>query len=304
MLCLVISISSLVVFPRLLSLGFHWLGDETLWLVRSHNFIQSKQDGDLKEIPSHPGVTTMWLGGTSLWLRYKGNLAGATNLATKPFFSPDTLAATRMAVALTITIAILSAWYLLFRLLGWWTSAFAIVFVSVDPFYLALSRILHTDALAASFALLAVLSLLVYVEQSQRYAYVILSGICFGLACLSKITALVLVLYLPLLLGFYKIFNAKRYENKPNISIFHLCLTWLGAAFLTSICLWPSLPAETRYGSRCNGCRILWRDGTASLPTSLYFLFSDLFSFCLESPTGAVSIFKFRLGKGFGNPST
>ncbi|MGH9906141.1 MAG: glycosyltransferase family 39 protein [Pyrinomonadaceae bacterium] len=243
MLCLVISISSLVVFPRLLSLEFHWLGDETLWLVRSHNFIQSLQDGNLKEIPvlSHPGVTTMWLGGTSLWLRHKGNFAAAINLETKSLLSPNTLAATRTGVALTITVAILSAWYLLFRLLGWWTSAFAILFISIDPFYLALSRILHTDALAASFTLLAVLSLLVYLEQSQRSSYVIFSGICFGLACLSKITALVLVLYLPLLLGFYKIFNVKRHGNKPNFSILHLCLAWLGAAFLTSICLWPSL---------------------------------------------------------------
>ena len=236
------SVGFLLVFPRIHSLESHWLSDEALWLRRSHHFFKSLQNGDLDQTITspHPGVTTMWLGGISLWLRYKGGLAAAVNLTTKPLLSPETLAATRMAVVLTTIVTILIAWYLLLKLLGWWRSSLAILFISVDPFYLALSRMMHTDALAASFTLLAVLSLLVYLERPQRSAYVIFSGICFGLGCLSKVTTFILVPYLLLLLGFYRILRAKE-KRKLGFSILYLCSTWLGTAFLTTICLWPGL---------------------------------------------------------------
>lgn len=241
-LCLVVSIGFLLVFPRIFSLESHWLSDEELWLRRSLYFFHSLQNGDFDRtiVSPHPGVTTMWLGGISLWLRYKSGLIGSINLTSKPLLSGETLAATRMAVVLTIIVTILIACYLLFKLLGWWIGFLAILFISIDPFYLALSRMMHTDALATSFTLLAVLSLLVYLERSQRSVYVIFSGICFSLGCLSKVTTFVLVFYLPLLLGLYSIFNTKD-KRKLGFSIPYLCSTWLGTAFLTAICLWPGL---------------------------------------------------------------
>ncbi len=242
-LCFVVGISFLIVFPRILSLESAWAPDETTWLLNSRQFIQSLQNGNLGGtiIFAHPGVTTMWLGGISLWIRYKGGLAVAENLRTKPLISPETLAVTRMGVALTTSVAILVAWYFLIRLFGWWKAGLAIIFISVDYFYLSLSRMLHTDALESSFILLSVLSFFAYLELSQRSPYIIFSGVCFGLACLSKSTALILALYPPLVTGFYRIFNGRSEENKLNFSIVPLYFTWLSAAFLTFIGLWPGL---------------------------------------------------------------
>ena len=242
-LCIVIGIAAIVVFPRILSLQSHCLADEELWMERSYVFIQSLINWKLDETVTapHPGVTTMWLGGICLWLRYKDGLSTATNLATKPFFSAETLAAARSGVVVMTIVAIFIAWYLLLKLFGPWKSYIATLLVAVDPFYLALSRMLHTDALATSFTLLSVLSILVYFERSKGSRYVIFSGICFGLACLSKVTTCVLALYLPLLLVIYRLFDTSQDKFTRNISIVSLYLTWLGTGFLTVICLWPLL---------------------------------------------------------------
>ena len=241
-LCLTIGVIVLTVYPRISSLELHWAPDERLWLTRSHQFIQSIKNGDLKKTVTapHPGVTTMWLGGLALSLKYKSALTASPNLISNPLYSTETLAVTRTGVVLTTIVAILIAWYLLFKLLGWWTSFLAILFIAVNPFYLSLSRILHTDALAASFTLLTVLFLLVCLERPLRLKYIIFSGICLGLACLSKVTAFALVLYLPILLAFYNV-NEKRDKNELNCSMPYLYSAWLGTAFLTAVCLWPGL---------------------------------------------------------------
>lgn len=236
--CLGIGIVFSVVYLRISLLEYAWASDEIRWLFRSRQFILSLQGGSLSETISspHPGVTTMWLGGMSLWLKFKGALS-APNLASSIFVSPETLAIGRFGIAVITIGTVLIAWYLLHKLLGWWRSCLAIIFISFDPFYLWLSRMLHTDALAASFTLLSVLSFFVYLEGSRRSTYVIFSGIAFGLASLSKITAFSLVLYLPLLLGFYKIYA----EYRRSFSSFHLWASWLGTACLTFFALWPGL---------------------------------------------------------------
>jgi len=111
-LCLVVGMVFFIVCPRMLSLESEWASDEIDWLFNSKQFIQSLRNGDLKGtiIFAHPGVTTMWLGGISLWLKYKDGLSVAENLRTKPLISPETLAVTRMGVALTTSVAILVAW--------------------------------------------------------------------------------------------------------------------------------------------------------------------------------------------------
>ncbi len=227
-------------FPRVLSLDAHWSSDETLWMNRSRNFMLSLQNGEFSETLQsfHPGVTTMWLGGISLWAKYKHALSVAPSLRSYPFLSPSNLARTRLIIAITTSCVILIAFFLIQKLLGTKIAAIAGIFIAVDPIYLAQSRRLHTDALAADFLLLAILALLIYVENASRHRYLTFSGICFGLACLSKSNALILVFWFPLLFAL----SSRQTTFTAGLGrALYAFLAWLCTAGLTFFAFWPVL---------------------------------------------------------------
>jgi len=237
---ILVGIGFLSFLPRVLSLDVAWSSDETVWMNRSRNFMLSVLDGDFSDTLQsyHPGVTTMWLGGISLWAKYKHALSVAPSLRSSPFLSPSNLARTRLTIAITTGCVVLIAFFLLQKLLGTKIATIAGVFLAVDPIYLAQSRRLHTDALAANFLLLAILTLLIFLKTPNRLRYLLFSGVCFGLACLSKSNALVLAFWVPLLLTLSIRQVAFTLWFSRAIYTF---LAWLGTACVTFIGLWPAL---------------------------------------------------------------
>ena len=237
---ILITIGVFSFLPRVLSLNAAWSSDETVWLFRSQNFMVSTLDGDFSSIPQahHPGVTTMWLGGLSLWQKYKHALPNAHLLSRSPFLAPSNLARTRLTVAVTTAITILIAFFFLQKLLGKQVATIASIFLAVDPILLTQSRRLHTDTLAADFLLLAILALLVFMGSVPRRRYLIFSGVCFGLACLSKSYALILALWIPLVLTLSIRQTSFRIWLERTI---YTVFVWLGAVCLTFFALWPIL---------------------------------------------------------------
>ncbi|NIO70894.1 MAG: hypothetical protein GTN71_18130, partial [Anaerolineae bacterium] len=70
--------------------------------------------------------------------------------------------------------------------------------------YLALSRVIHHDALSTTFMALSLLSFMVYLRGHRPFLYLALSGLTAGLAFLSKSPSLFLVPFTALLsLGAY-----------------------------------------------------------------------------------------------------
>ena len=177
-----ITISVLDFLPRVTSLDAVWSSDETYWFFNSRDFMLSTLGADFYSTAEsyHPGVTTMWLGGISLWTKYKGALAAAPVLRSQPFLSPSNLARARLTIALITACSIVTAFLLLKKLFGLRIAAFAGIFLAVDPLLLIQSRRLHTDALATAFLLLAILALLIVVEKLGRCRYLVISGVCFG----------------------------------------------------------------------------------------------------------------------------
>ncbi len=237
---ILITIGLLSFLPRVLSLNVAWSSDETIWLFRSQNFMTSTLDGDFSSIPQahHPGVTTMWLGGVSLWQKYKHALPNAHLLSRSPFLAPSNLARTRLTIAITTAITILIAFFFLQKLFGRQVATIASICLAVDPILLAQSRRLHTDTLAADFLLLAILALLIFTGNTSRRRYLIFSGVCFGLACLSKSYALILALWIPLVLTLSIRQTAFRIWLERTI---YTVFVWLGTVCLTFFALWPIL---------------------------------------------------------------
>lgn len=231
-------VGALSLLPRVVSLDRHWSPDETLWLNRSRYFIFSLQHADFPGTlqSHHPGVPTMWLAGVSLWTKYGENLPVVAD-EDSGFLLPGNLARCRLMVAVTIGVTILIAFLLVRQLLGTKIAILAAVFLALDPIYLAQSRRLHTDALSTSFLLLSILTLLIFSQDFKRLRYLILSGICFGIACLSKSYALIGICYFPLLMLSFFHSNFSVWIGR---SIW-VGLIWLGMACFTFVSGWPAI---------------------------------------------------------------
>ena len=139
----------------------------------------------------HPGVITVWL-------------AALRTFFTEPHISVQDLALARWFIGVVLLIGIGVAAVLLYRLFGRWVAVIGAAFLSFSPLFLAQSRRVHTDALAAIFVLLTVLFLLLYCGTPQKRRYLVGSGIAFGLACLAKSNSLILLLWLPICFALFR----------------------------------------------------------------------------------------------------
>jgi hypothetical protein len=184
--------------PRVLDLGGFVTHDEAeFWLMRSERFLEALQAGQFADtaITTHPGVTTMWLGSAGILLRRA--LLEWGLVETMPF--PLLLALMRLPAALVHTAAVLVGYALLRRMFPFALAALAALLWATDPFLIGYSRLLHTDALAASFAALCLLAAAAYWHHTRHPGLLVLSAVCGALAVLSKSPALAV---LPIVAGY------------------------------------------------------------------------------------------------------
>ncbi len=225
-LFLILCLFAVASVPRLLSLDAHWSSDETGWLHHSTVFIAAVEAGDFSEtlVTFHPGVVTMWL-------------AALRTFFTDPHISVQGLALARWFIGVALLIGIGVAAVLLYRLFGRWIALIGAAFLSFSPLFLAQSRRVHTDALAATFVLLTVLSLLIYCGVPQKRRYLIGSGIAFGLACLAKSYSLILLLWLPICFALFR--NREETWQQFFLRGLGAGVCFLSCTLLTVFALWP-----------------------------------------------------------------
>jgi hypothetical protein len=160
----------------------------------------------------------------------------------------DFLAWLRLPVVLTSVAGIVLVFLLSRRLLGTAPALLALVLMSLNPFLLAHSRILHMDALLTIFMTLAWLAL-VAGTYSRRRRFLIGSGIAMALATLTKSPALLLA---PLMVGWIFGHHWTRWPTRgtspvgtralDSISWTLKDLLWIGLpAVMTGLLVWPAL---------------------------------------------------------------
>lgn len=226
--------------PRLFSLSGHWATDEDLWMQRTRNFFFALKTGQLEDtlVAYHPGITTCWLGSLSIWLTSQQG-ASYNWFHSGHFMSPDMLARVRFPIVFLSGVLILIVGILLNRLFGnQLLAAVGTLFLAIEPFLLSESRRAHTDVLTALFLFLALLSWLCYLEGETRTPRrdIVSSGICFGLACLTKSHAAGFILFLPILLIWYH-HQCHIHWSKLVLSV----LLWTASTLLTVGIIWPYL---------------------------------------------------------------
>jgi 4-amino-4-deoxy-L-arabinose transferase-like glycosyltransferase len=245
---LVVFVAALL--PRLLSLGAFVTWDEPMWVYRSIHFLSALLRGDFAGtlLVGHPGVITMLSGAIGVAVRRSLLGLGAADvnwLEALPALQPTDVEAIRRLApflpAAKVPLIVLHAacvtlmYLLLKRLLGFRTAAVATFLIVLDPFHIALSRVLHIDGAASDFMMLSLLALLVGAREWERKHF-ILSGTLAGLASLSKSYALFMIPFAALVLG-ASIVLWRRPLRRAAGAFF-----WWGlAAGATFFLFWPAM---------------------------------------------------------------
>jgi len=281
--CIVLAVFILALLPRVLNLNAFITWDEPMWTYRSIKFLNALRRMDFGGtfLVGHPGVTTMWSGATGIAVQRllgSGSAADFAWLSNLPTLDPrDTealcklapfLPAAKLPAAVLHAACIVGIYLLARRLFDSKIALLAGLLLALDPFYVALSRVLHIDALAANFMILSVLSLLVHFAErwspelvrgvpptasvSRQEApnklgspnrpclYLLLSGAFAALAVLSKSYALFLAPFAGLLLAVS--YLAKEQNLRQAIpSVLGSFAIWCLAAALTFSIFWPAM---------------------------------------------------------------
>jgi hypothetical protein len=215
----------------------------------------------------HPGVTTMWLSGASLKLfaRLRGlspeQMWGS--VPTKPGMLNDAIAAGVLPLALVVALCIALSYPLIHRLVDKKVALAGSLLLALDPFHLALSKVLHVDALVATFMLMSVLFLLNFLHQARRRDLV-LSGAFAGLSFLSKSSSLFLVPFAALAVGAFELMahgppsGASAGWRGRLWRTTWILLFWGGVSAVVFVVLWPAMWVEPLQVLRGVGERIVF----------------------------------------------
>lgn len=217
-----LGITALFLLPRVTNLGAVLTVDEPLWQARAHTFIEAWVTGDLAKtfISGQPGVTTLWVAGLALpW---------------------NSLRASQTVMATAITVLSLVNLGLLRRLAGPAVALAAGVFLALDPFFIAHSRVVHTDALLGVFMLLTLLTLAL-AWNTGRTRYIVYGGIATALSGLSKLFGFFL-----LLPAAFTLMAAPDIRLRWSRERLRRLLRFGVAMALTLLVLWPVLLVSPR----------------------------------------------------------
>ncbi|MFN8457457.1 MAG: glycosyltransferase family 39 protein [Anaerolineae bacterium] len=204
-------IFALAVSVRVMALGGFLTADEPLWIERSRHFAGGLWLPNYQCPPSdrgrdfattgwgctlhseHPGVTTMWGGSLGL-LWYYWQYVRPSGIDLPSFLAsinpghldPALILPVRLPLAIVNSFFIPLFYLLLQRLIKKQAALIAVLLVSLSPFHVALSRVLHHDALTTTFMGLSVLAMIGYWLKGWRWYWLPISAGLAGLACLSK----------------------------------------------------------------------------------------------------------------------
>jgi 4-amino-4-deoxy-L-arabinose transferase-like glycosyltransferase len=239
--------------PRVLVLDAFVTTDEPLWLFRSANFYQAISRGDFADTfqKGHPGVTVMWAGALGFLQRLPDYAQEASGQLAREQLEPwlrehstieplQLLTAGRWWMVLWISLITVASYFPLRKLFDPQVAALAVFFMAWEPFFIALSRLLHLDGLLASLTVFALLAFLAWLHRGQQLRYFVISGLAAGLALLTKSPAAILMAAAGLMLLIEWLRRVRVGEGKsPGLLL--AFIGWVTLVAVTFVALWPAM---------------------------------------------------------------
>jgi 4-amino-4-deoxy-L-arabinose transferase-like glycosyltransferase len=249
---------AVAIIPRGLTLGGTFVvNDETLYWDWSNQFIQALLSGNWAETivgKAYPAVTVMWVQVAGFGLRWLW--AWLTASLDSQFFYQlgldrpldfSLLGQRRLPMALANAGLVVLVYFYVRALYGRGVAMVAALLIGLDPFYLSDARTMRGDSLMAGFMTLSALALLLACRR-QSWRQLVFSGVMAGLALLTKMSALPIIIFGMITLAGYGLANLWRTGDKMDVPLrgfgqnsLKAVLLWLAAALLTCFALWPAL---------------------------------------------------------------
>lgn len=226
----------LALLPRLItSPGIFVNVDEaTFWIVRTKHFLLALTGHGLGNMvqAGHPGVTLMWLmAGPEALMRHWPIF----NWWHDPIVGYLTVLVFPLLVLTSAFVVIV--WRLLRRIVRPNLALGIAALFAVDPLYLVFSRYLHLDALVTGLLFIGFLALWIAGRDGQR-RYAILAGCCFALAGLTRLNALIGVVF--------AILAWAGTTRLPVRQLWRLFALFAASFALTVIVVWPATVGAPR----------------------------------------------------------
>jgi hypothetical protein len=257
----------LAFIPRILDLDRFLTPDEFLWVDRAQDFLAGLTNPDYECAPTfiewenfvqqglactlrtgHPGVTTMWSGSMGFLLRWLWDGAAVplhdyvVAVSTDPL-DPNFIAPARLGTVLVISLWVVAIYWLVRRLFGAPIALITAVLIALDPFHIALSRVIHHDAFSTVFMTLSALCAFVYWGEKAGRQWLVVSGLLAGFALLSKSPAMYLMPFIAVV-GFWFAFKSGQMKAAWKKTLRRLIregLLWFAMAAVIFVLFWPAM---------------------------------------------------------------
>ena len=251
---LYIAIFLIFFIPRVVGLGSDIANfDSSYWYPRMDEFTKNLIRGDYKETYQkyHPGVTMLWTSGTSKYLFEK---SFETFLGFNPRYMPHQFPrmhfVTKFPLVFIISLIGVAFFDLLSKLFN---RRFAILFsviLSLEPFFLGVSRFLHLSALTSVLMFLSYVIIYWYYQDpiknrfhlgKKTYNPFYLSAVVLGLGVLTKIDAIIAGPVIAVLILSKEFQISDRNMNKWFKKSLFMGLSYLSLVALTFYVLFPAM---------------------------------------------------------------
>ena len=243
--------------PRGLALDRFVTVDEPRWLMRSANFYRALYLGNFKDTfqKEHPGVTITWAGTAGFLWRFPGYARVAEKqlkntykleniLKIHKHYSLEILEASRFFVVFAIVTVLVLAFLYAVKLIGVIPALVGFFLIAFDSHSIALSRLLHPDALLSPLMFLSLLAFMSFLYRGHHLTDLLMSAIATGLAWLTKSPAFFLIPFFGLL-SLVEIGHSWRLEGQSSLRAVWIAiwpfLAWVGIAALVFVLLWPAM---------------------------------------------------------------
>lgn len=229
--------------------------DEPRWIIRGANFYYAVTHGEFEKtiFEYHPGVTNMWIVGAAMHIyfpEYRGFGQGYFDPLKMKFEefmrehdkeALDVARVSRYIHAFVLAVLAITVFLLLRLLINPEAAFLSVTLAALSPFYLGHSRLMNLEGMLSLFALVSFLGLQVYLNKDSKMIYLLLSGVAFGLAQLTKSSSIVVIGLVGLML-FVSLFkrDAGAFGAKIGDAI-KTFVIWLVAAVVTYFVLWPGM---------------------------------------------------------------
>jgi hypothetical protein len=207
--------------------------DGVLWHGRSEQFVVGLKYQQFEKTYQHyhPGVTLMWIVGSSVEI-YK-QITGITVYNSETFMNFDLVAKSSLVLVQFVLSIILI--YSLSKITGFFSSFLTVALFTFEPFFIGTSRILHLDVLSSLLVILALIINHLNIKKPSTFKS-IFTGFLLATSFLTKSICIGAFLYVVFYDVFYFISLKRKKDILPIISV--TVVSFLVFTFLLFPALW------------------------------------------------------------------